>query len=221
MVLQALKRLRRNKLTDLEVRVVAGPANPHLAALQGELVNLPFVCDLVSASADMPTLMNWADVAVSAAGSTCWELACLGVPFGTIVVAQNQEEVAKGLAAAGIAVNFGRARELTSEKLAADIASLMANRDQRCMMVEKGRELVDGHGAARVVEAMALAGLRFRPVTEDDRQLLFRWANDPVVRRHSFNANAIAWEEHCAWFAAKIRDPACLMLAQYGFQGAI
>jgi RimJ/RimL family protein N-acetyltransferase len=172
---------------------------------------LPFVCTIVAASDDMPTLMSWADMAIAAASSTCWELAYLGVPFGTLVVAENQEQVAKELAAAGVAVHFGRARELTSEKLAAHIASLMADEERRRLMATKGRRLVDGYGAARVVEAMARAGLRLRRVTAEDRQLLFRWANDPVVRDNSFHSNTIDWEEHCAWFAAKIQDPACLL----------
>jgi UDP-2,4-diacetamido-2,4,6-trideoxy-beta-L-altropyranose hydrolase len=214
-VLKALQHLRGNNRADLEVKVVAGPANPHLAALKKASVNVPFVCTVVSASDDMPTLMHWADVAVSAAGSTCWELACLGVPFGTIVVADNQEQVAEGLAIAGVARHFGRAQELSSEKLAADIASLMANHEQRCLMVEKGRRLVDGHGAARVVEVMARAGLRLRLVTAGDRQLLFQWANDPAVRNNSFHSKAIGWEEHCAWLTAKIQDPACLMFLAF------
>jgi UDP-2,4-diacetamido-2,4,6-trideoxy-beta-L-altropyranose hydrolase len=214
-VLKALQRLSGNNRADLEVRVVAGPANPHLALLKRASVNLPFACTIISASDDMPALMHWADVAVSAAGSTCWELAYLGIPFGTIVVADNQEQVAAELAAAGVAVHFGRARALTSEKLAANIASLMANGDRRRLMVEKGRELVDGHGAARVVEVMARAGLRLQLVSADDRQLLFHWANDPVMRNNSFHANAIDWEEHCAWFTAKLQDPACLMLLAF------
>jgi RimJ/RimL family protein N-acetyltransferase len=215
-VLKALKQLRGNNQADLEVRVVVGPANPHLALLTRASATLPFVCTIASASDDMPTLMSWADVVISAAGSTCWELAYLGVPFGTIVVADNQEQVAEGLAAAGVAVHFGRARELTSEKLTADIASLMANHEQRCLMVARGRRLVDGHGAARVVEVMAPAGLRLRLATADDRELLFQWANDPVVRKNSFHSKAIDWEEHCAWFAAKIQDPACVMFLALG-----
>jgi UDP-2,4-diacetamido-2,4,6-trideoxy-beta-L-altropyranose hydrolase len=210
-VLKALKQLRGKHRVDLEVRVVAGPANPHLAALQREQGALPFVCTIVSTSDDMPTLMSWADLAIAAAGSTCWELAYLGISFGTIVVAENQERVAEELAAAGVAMHLGHARELASEKLAMHIASLMANEERRCLMAAKGRRLVDGYGAARVVEAMARAGLRLRRVTAEDRQLLFRWANDPAVRSSSFHSNAIDWEEHCAWFAAKIQDPACLL----------
>jgi spore coat polysaccharide biosynthesis predicted glycosyltransferase SpsG len=33
----------------------------------------------------------WADVAVSAGGSTCWELAFMGAPGLIITVAENQE----------------------------------------------------------------------------------------------------------------------------------
>jgi UDP-2,4-diacetamido-2,4,6-trideoxy-beta-L-altropyranose hydrolase len=210
-VLKALQRLCGNAQADLEVKVVAGPANPHVDTLKSASLHLPFACTVVSASDNMPALMHWADLAVSAAGSTCWELACLGIPFGTIVVAENQARLAEGLAVAGVAVYFGHTQKLRSEKLAADIARLMANDEQRRLMVTTGRRLVDGHGAARVVEVMARADLRLRPATADDRRLLFGWANDPVVRNNSFHAAAIDWEEHCAWFAAKLRDPACVM----------
>jgi UDP-2,4-diacetamido-2,4,6-trideoxy-beta-L-altropyranose hydrolase len=211
MVLKALQQWHRNDRADLEVRVVVGPANPHLAALQRELGTLSFVCDLVPASDDMPTLLHWADVVVSAAGSTCWELAYLGIPFGTMVVADNQEQVAEELATAGVAMPFGHARELSSGQFAMDLASLMANGEQRRMMAATGRRLVDGHGAARVVAAMALAGVRLRLATVEDMPLLFHWANDPVVRNNSFHPKTIGWEEHCAWFAAKLQDPACMM----------
>jgi UDP-2,4-diacetamido-2,4,6-trideoxy-beta-L-altropyranose hydrolase len=214
-VLKALKQLPGTHRANLEVRVIAGPANPHLALLKRASINLPFMCTIVSTSDDMPALMNWADLAISAAGSTCWELAYLGVPFGTIVVADNQKQVAEGLAAAGVAMHFGHARELTSEKLVADMTSLMTNHERRCLLVAQGRRLVDGHGAARVVEVMAPADLRLRLATADDRQLLFTWANDPVVRNNSFHSNAINWEEHCAWFLAKIQDPACVMFLAF------
>ncbi len=34
----------------------------------------------------------------------------------------------------------------------------------------------------------------------DDIDLLFQWANDPVVRQNSFNSNPIPYEDHVAWF---------------------
>lgn len=43
-----------------------------------------------------------------------------------------------------------------------------------------------------------------RPVTENDIWLLYEWANDPSVRRNSFNTNPITKEEHQSWFQKKL-----------------
>ena len=51
--------------------------------------------------------MLWAELAITAAGSTCWELACLGVPAVTIVTAENQRGIAASLSHAGITQDAG------------------------------------------------------------------------------------------------------------------
>jgi len=42
--------------------------------------------------------------------------------------------------------------------------------------------------------------LRLRPVMEDDFMLLFKWANDPLTRRMSFDTTPISLEDHKKWF---------------------
>ncbi len=42
--------------------------------------------------------------------------------------------------------------------------------------------------------------IKVRTATDEDRELLFEWANDPEVRKASFDTHEITWEEHCAWF---------------------
>ncbi len=39
-----------------------------------------------------------------------------------------------------------------------------------------------------------------RDVTEQDKELLFQWANDKEVRKKSFSSGQIEYEEHCVWF---------------------
>ncbi|MBP1586005.1 MAG: GNAT family N-acetyltransferase, partial [Lachnospiraceae bacterium] len=41
----------------------------------------------------------------------------------------------------------------------------------------------------------------------EDMDLLFKWANDPEVRRNSFNSDPILYEEHCRWFKKMMNDP--------------
>ncbi len=49
-----------------------------------------------------------------------------------------------------------------------------------------------------------------RKVEMDDMDLLFKWANDSVVRNNSFNSNPIPYENHVAWFNRIMEDPTVL-----------
>lgn len=49
--------------------------------------------------------------------------------------------------------------------------------------------------------------LRLRRAAERDRELLWRWANDPVTRANSFNPEQISMETHAEWFARKMANP--------------
>ncbi|MCC6690032.1 MAG: GNAT family N-acetyltransferase [Bacteroidia bacterium] len=44
--------------------------------------------------------------------------------------------------------------------------------------------------------------IQFRYASQDDIHLLFRWANDELVRENSFNTDAINIKEHTLWFEA-------------------
>jgi len=99
---------------------------------------------------DMAPLMAWADMAVSAAGSTCWELAFLGVPSILIVVADNQGEIAAGLAAQGCAANLGPHDQVSVADIAAAIKALALDHGKRAGWSKRSATLVDGMGAQRV-----------------------------------------------------------------------
>src|SRR5207248_2812164 len=129
---------------------------------------------------NMAELMAWADVAVSAAGSTCWELAFMGVPAVAIVCADNQQSVAESLHQAGSVESLGDHSMLSSRDIAAALKCLMRSQRMRRSMSEHGRAIVDGYGAARVVARM-LTPVRFRDVEERDCRLLWEWVNDPTV----------------------------------------
>jgi spore coat polysaccharide biosynthesis predicted glycosyltransferase SpsG len=105
---------------------------------------------LQSNVADMAEIMSHSDIAVSAGGSTCWELAFIGVPNIIIVLAENQESVARSLDEQGVAVNLGGYSSVDQGMLRHIIAKLMHDPAARMSMSEKGRRLVDGRGAERV-----------------------------------------------------------------------
>ncbi len=96
--------------------------------------------------------MTGADIAISAGGSTCWELAFLGLPALFIVTADNQRGIAQGLGEAGAAVNLGWAGDLEPARLSQALTTLLYDRTQREEMSLRARQMVDGLGANRVLK---------------------------------------------------------------------
>ena len=153
------------------------------------------------------TIMGGADLALAAAGATCWELCCLGVPAVLVAVADNQVPLARAMAARGVAVEGGRAGAADPSEIARALAGLAADPQALEAMGRRGRELVDGRGAKRVVACLRASGLQLRPATPDDAALLWEWANDPVVRQAAFSTGPIPWDDHVAWLTERLADP--------------
>jgi len=51
--------------------------------------------------------------------------------------------------------------------------------------------------------------LQLREVKQEDCELLWKWANDPIVRGASFSSQEITWEDHIKWFNNKINSSSC------------
>lgn len=201
-----LRALELVTFANLHVKLVVGGSNPHYDTLQATAQQSPHRIELARNVSDMPTLMAWADVAISAGGSTCWELMFMGLPSAIIVLAENQRAVSEQLAAQNAAVTLGWHADLTAETMAIRLTSLLMNAEQRRAMAVQSRELVDSYGGERVVKALRGLSLNLRPFGPQDRELLWRWANDPTVRQSAFSFKPITWEEHVRWFDQKLGD---------------
>ena len=205
--LKVMEALQRLELPAVQAKIIVGPANSHLPLLREWMRGGSLSAELLVDVHDMAPLMQWADAAVTAGGSTCWELACLGVPALVITLADNQRGVARIMAESGAGLDCGWHHALQPDQLAGAIAALCRNRRQRQAMHAAGRALVDGEGADRVAERMLCFPFAFRPAEADDCRQIFAWANDPVIRSASFHRGAIGRQEHEAWFARTLADP--------------
>jgi UDP-2,4-diacetamido-2,4,6-trideoxy-beta-L-altropyranose hydrolase len=191
--------------SDVEIRVVAGgmsePGN-----LERNLPERGSSVQVLRDVRNMADLMNWADLAIAGAGTTCWELCCMGLPAIVIEAADNQISLARKLDAMGVVVNAGPAGEVNCEKLADQAHQLLANHERRAAMSKAGHCLVDGRGTERVLAFMN-SELRIRGVEPEDRRMLWEWANDPAVRGASFSSEPIPWESHKDWFQQQLASP--------------
>lgn len=139
---------------ELGVRVVVGASNPHLKMLKTASTKINHSIKFLHDVEDMAHLMKWADLAVSAGGSTCWELGFIGVPNLIIVIAKNQLPIAQALHRAEISVNLGWFKDVTSETLAVELLKLMMDKTRRKKMYQLGQAEIDGCGSLRVAETL-------------------------------------------------------------------
>jgi UDP-2,4-diacetamido-2,4,6-trideoxy-beta-L-altropyranose hydrolase len=207
--LKVVQALQQVEITGLETVVVVGNNNPHESILQAAILKPQLKIRLLRDVADIPCWMAWADLAVSGAGSTCLELAFMGVPAVTIELADNQSDLASGLQDVGVTQNVGWHSDVSPTQIAEAISGLASSVERRMQMVRRGRELVDGAGAHRVVARMWGCRLSLRPALEEDARMVWEWANDPDVRAASFSPEPIEWVRHLQWFGAKVDDPHC------------
>jgi UDP-2,4-diacetamido-2,4,6-trideoxy-beta-L-altropyranose hydrolase len=153
--LKVIHALQQVDVDGLEAVVVVGASNPHFDELQSAIRNSQFAIRIVRNVANMPELMAWADLVVSAGGSTCWEIAFTGLPNIVLVLADNQLPIAKGLGTAGAALNLGWHTRVTSEKITEALTRFLLAPETLEEMSRCGRQLVDGSGGNRVVQALS------------------------------------------------------------------
>lgn len=127
---------------------VIGAANPRREALQAAIeANAPRLRAWV-APTTLPELFASARFAVSAGGSTLYELSMLRTPVFVLCTAENQRRTCERFAASGAAHYAGWHGDLAPTRLAEELVRYA--RAPGC----GAAPLVDGRGAARVVDVM-------------------------------------------------------------------
>lgn len=159
----------------------------------------------------MAEAMAAADLCVTAAGQTLFELAAVGVPSVGIVAADNQRPNAEGWAEVGFLRLAGAWSDPDLERSVAKAVGECWSRDARERSSRAGRALCDGRGALRVaqraVSAWRASWLSVRPARITDEAALLAVSSDPEVRAASFESEQIAAGQHHAWLEARLRDP--------------
>lgn len=141
------------------VEVVAVAARPEVVeALQAIPVGTNQHITVVPPQDDLPGLALTCDAAISAAGTSVYEFACLGVPTGLVCVTDNQL-LGYHAATAEVALAVGELTALRHSEPArteaiATLSRLLTDASLRSQLSESGRRVVDGRGRVRVADAV-------------------------------------------------------------------
>lgn len=148
-----LECLDRQQWKDVVFHVIVGSMNGHWEALQ-KLADRYTCIHLHKNVANMSDYMRNCMVAVSAGGTTLYELCACGIPTVCFSFADNQKMGTKAMGTQGVMVYAGDARTdgRICEKIGKAVLRLMNHRREWDAYSAKMQQLVDGRGAGRIAE---------------------------------------------------------------------
>lgn len=151
-----MEAMKYDALKTKEYHVVSGSLNPHIGELQAlaqKHENIHIYCNVTH----MAELMARSEIALSAGGSTLYELCAMGVPTIAFSFAENQERLVQTFVKRGIAQYGGNYRTDGNKMIQNTIAGLEKLCGDEALKTEyrrKALQLVDGRGAERIAEAL-------------------------------------------------------------------
>lgn len=149
--------LKQNDLAELPVCVVLGKMNTDVDAIRSLGASYDNITILQNIS-DMNVVMRKALLAVTACGTSVYELMASGVPFISFGFSEDHVYFGKRLQAHGNSVWTGDARENADavvENMVSAYRDLLSHSEADLQdLASRNRELLDGKGARRIAEVL-------------------------------------------------------------------
>ncbi len=163
LALKLVEEIRKRAGEEITFHVIVGAMNEDKETISNKAKDCPNIV-LHDHVKNMSDLMQACDVAISAAGSTLYELCATQTPTITYILADNQILGAEGFENHGALQCAGDVRPLgtkiLAEKLLELTIELCVDYGGRRRIGGQMSEVVDGRGAERIVEAiMALVSV--------------------------------------------------------------
>ncbi|MBQ8822338.1 MAG: UDP-2,4-diacetamido-2,4,6-trideoxy-beta-L-altropyranose hydrolase [Lachnospiraceae bacterium] len=133
-------------------KVVTGRFNPNYEVLCEYAKAHPGV-EILHDVKDMAGLMLTCDMAITAGGTTVYELCSIGVPFICFSYAENQEKAVSYMSKKQIALSAGKYHvdaQQCLEEMKAAFDRLLGDHALRRSFHKREKEVVDGRGAKRI-----------------------------------------------------------------------
>lgn len=197
-----------------KIKIVLGPLNRHAKDIESRVESTRLDIQLIKDPAKFAELITWADMGITAAGTSTWEMGLLGLPLITVSIAENQNKVGEVLKQHNAALHLGWHEGITIENMADAVRHLIYDHEKRRRFSLNQRHLIDGRGASRVVNLIEILTTKQVPTSictircaiESDCLTMWHLANDPLVRKNSFQNHFISMKDHRTWFHKKIRS---------------
>ena len=134
------------------VLVVIGPAHSGPASVEQAVENVAGA-EIHRAPRDLVALAERSEIAISAGGTTCYELAAAGIAIAAIATEPHQHELIAPLAERGAVLPLG-GPDLSVAAVRSAVSDLLAQPTLRTGLVKAARALFPAPGAPRIADAL-------------------------------------------------------------------
>lgn len=151
-ILECIEKI--NEAKDWSINIVIGYDLHQLKEFEGFSEKSTLKIRIYTKVSNMAELMAECDFIISAAGSTVWEICCLGLPSALLILAENQRRISEYM------LQSGASREINLGSLEADLKFLFngMSQEEQVSMGHHASRIVDGHGVARVASKLLNIG---------------------------------------------------------------
>lgn len=140
-------------LANRPILVVIGPAHSGPASVEQAVENVAGA-EIHRAPRDLVALAERSEIAISAGGTTCYELAAAGIAIAAIATEPHQRELIAPLAERGALLPLGDAN-LSAETARTVVGDLLSQPALRHRIADAGRALFPAPGAPRIAVALS------------------------------------------------------------------
>lgn len=146
-VLETIKEL------NININVIIGKSFECINKIQ-EISKKYNNINLIYNPSNISEIMKNNDIAISASGSTAYELCKVGVPAILIVQAENQENIACEFDKKGIMINMGYFSDLKKDELLEKVKFLIDNKGVRYKMNNLSKNIIPDDGVKNIVDSI-------------------------------------------------------------------
>jgi len=139
-----------SSLPNVEITVVLGPffkQNSKITQISKQTKNIT----ILSSPKNIWKIFQKADVVISNAGNTLFELSIMRIPTLCIPVVKHQELYVKEFVSRGFSIILERPSKISQDIIRSKLRNLLKNKHQRKNMYLAASEIIDGRGISRVV----------------------------------------------------------------------
>ena len=204
--------LQRQNL-KLHVDILVGAINSNIESLRIKCERLPNYTLHVQVD-NVAELMDSADLAFGACGTTSLERMYLGLPAIVVVFANNQLQPTLTLERLGTVINLGDASTVTTSKLlkAFDLVSrdldLLKKMSLECIKLF-GNDRNNLEKTLLIGKSNKYDDLIIRNATISDREKIFKWRSADFVQKFSSKIDTVS--VHNQWFDSILLNPKVFM----------